>query len=993
MPAVVPVVAALAASQLGPVIGVGLLNAGIGLTAAQGIFAGQLIGAIAGFGINAIGSRALAKKPKAQSAGGTNDPGLRTVVRLSDASHRIIYGRVRVGGVLTYISSTSSGPSRSGSTVTGENRFLHMVIALAGHEVDDIGEIYFNDTLVTLDANGWATSAPYTDSTSTTTRRLLYGLTKLQRTSGVVTATFASSSPHGLSTGDTVSLDMANSFGGGPYIVTSTPTPTTFTFSQAGANQIVNSPGGTTSATSSAATFNSYVRIRKHLGSDDQPADPLMLAECPDWTAAHRMRGISYLYVRLQWNPDVFPTGIPTVNAVVRGKKVYDPRDVSQSANDRSTWKWSENAALCTRDYIHSRDAAGQPYGYGAANEEIDDDYTIAAANVSDEPVTKLDGNVVPRYTCNGVIDTAVAPSDNLQSLVTASAGAVTCPKGKFRVYAGAYDAPEDEVIDESWLTGSLKSRNRIPRQELFNAVRGTYINPSAGWQNTDFPPVTSAIYEAEDDGERIYTDIELPFTIDPEACQRIAKIIQRKGREQITVTMPLNYRALQFAVWDVVKVNNAARGWVEKPFRIENFTFDLASGVVVRLKEENPLSYDWSASDAQAVEAAPDTNLPSAFNVGPPKGLEITEGTYVTRDGAGVKAYAAMKWVASQDAFLAQYQPEYKLSADSTWTVLPRTDATTAEILDVDPGVYDFRVKALNTLGVSSAYSTASRSISGLLAPPSAPTGLSIATIGGLAVLTWDPTADLDVKIGGTYIVRHSPDPVAAWIQTTSIGNPIPGASTQVILPLKPGVYMMRAVDSSGVQSDDFAGVATDQATALAFENVSTLTENPTFSGAKLFCYVRPDNTLAISGLGFFSAIPLLSDEPSVAYYGGLWAVGYYDFSGGVDLASVRRVRITSHLKATIFDPYDRIGSRTQNISTWDYFSALTGTSKADAKVFIRTTKDDPSGTPTWSEYSELHSGEYEIRAFQTQAVLRTYDLYHNIAVSELSISTDEVV
>ncbi len=990
MPPAVPVVAALAASQLGPLIGVGLLNAGLGLTAAQGIFAGQLLGAVAGFGINAIGSRALAKKPKAQSAGGTNDPGLRTVVRLSDASHRVIYGRVRVGGVLTYISSTSSGPNRSGGTVTGENRFLHMVIALAGHEVDDIGEIYFNDTLVTLDANGWATSAPYTDSTSTSTRRLVYGLTKLQRVSGVVTATFGPTYPHGLSVGDTVILDPMGNFSGGPYVITSTPTATTFTFNQAGMNQVRNGSGAII-ATSSAATFNSYVRIRKHLGTDDQAADPVMIAECPEWTADHRLRGISYLYVRLQWSSDVFPTGIPTVNAVVRGKKVYDPRDVAQDADDRSTWKWSENAILCTRDYIHSRDAAGQPYGYGAANDEIDDDYTIAGANVSDEPVTKLDGNVVPRYTCNGVIDTAVAPTDNLQSLVTASAGAVTCPKGKFRVYAGAYDMPEDDVIDESWLTGSLKSRNRIPRQELFNAVRGTFINPSAGWQNTDFPPVTSAVYEAEDDGERIYTDIELPFTIDPEACQRIAKIIQRKGREQISVTMPLNYRALQFAVWDVVKVNNAARGWVEKPFRIENFTFDLESGVVVRLKEENPLSYDWTASDAQAVEAAPDTNLPSAVNVGPPKGLEITEGTYVTRDGAGVKAYAEMKWVASQDAFLTQYQPEYKLSADTAWIDLPRTTATSVEILDVEPGIYDFRVKALNTLGVSSAYSTASRSISGLLKPPTVPSGFSIATIGGNAVISWLMSEDLDVRIGGHFVFRHSPDKSALWHQTTTIGNAIPGSATQAILPLKEGVYMMRAVDSSGIQSEDYAQATTDQVTALAFANISTLTEHPTFTGQKLGCFVRDDGTLAISGFGSFSFIPLMSAEPSIAYFGGI-VFGSYFFSGGVDLGSVKSVRLTSHLKAAIFDPYDRIGSRTTSMSTWDYFSGMAAVSQADAGVYIRTTKDDPT-TAIWSPFFEpLHSGEYSLRAYEAVLVLSSRDYYHNIAVSELSISTDEV-
>ena len=34
-------------------------------------------------------------------------------------------------------------------------------IPLAGHEVEETGDVYLNDQAVTLDADGWATSAPY----------------------------------------------------------------------------------------------------------------------------------------------------------------------------------------------------------------------------------------------------------------------------------------------------------------------------------------------------------------------------------------------------------------------------------------------------------------------------------------------------------------------------------------------------------------------------------------------------------------------------------------------------------------------------------------------------------------------------------------------------------------------------------------------------------------------------------------------------------------
>jgi hypothetical protein len=103
-----------------------------------------------------------------------------------------------------------------------------------------------------------------------------------------------------------------------------------------------------------------------------------------------------------------------------------------------------------------------------------------------------------------------------------------------------------------------------------------------------------------------------------------------------------------------------------------------------------------------------------------------------------------------SPDAFLKDYQAEYKIKTASTWTILPRTDATTQNIDDISPEIYDFRVRAFNGLTVPSEYSTTSRQISGLLAPPTAPQNMSINTIGGLALLRWDPTLDNDVRIGG---------------------------------------------------------------------------------------------------------------------------------------------------------------------------------------------------------------------------------------------------
>ncbi len=583
----------------------------------SGALGSAIAGGVVGFAVNRLGGAVIGggkKSRAASSGGGSFDDGFRQVVRLSDASQKIVYGRTRVGGHLAYIETYPSAPDSDGATQTGDNLFLHMAIIHAGHECDAVEQVYINDDLVTLDAGGFVNEAPYKKD------------------------------------------------------------------------------------------GKSYVRIIHRLGTDTQTAIPQMQAECTNWTADHRLRGLCYSYIRMQWNPDVFVNGIPTVNVVLRGKKVYDPRTTLVA--------WSNNAALVACDYLTSRDNVNIPYGFGAGAGEIDDSYTIAAANICDELITKLDSSTIPRYTCNGALDTEQPVLDNLEILLSAMVGTVATPKGQFRIYAGAYNTPEAAVIDESWLSGAMRTRNRIERQSLFNAVKGRYTNPAKNWQNDDFPAITSAAFQAQDNGERIFTEIDLPFTTDGEAAQRIAKTILRKNREQISITMPCNYKALQFAVWDVVKVSNAARGWVEKPFRITSFNYELRQGVTLELREENATSYDWTASDAEAIASAPDTDLPSPYVVAVPSSVAYTSRAVSTVGGDTVYNLV-LTWAPYNNSYVrngGQFEIQFKESLIAEWrpSFFVSGDSTFADIPNTSPNIeYDLRIRAVNVLGVRSNWVT----------------------------------------------------------------------------------------------------------------------------------------------------------------------------------------------------------------------------------------------------------------------------------------------
>lgn len=653
-PVAVAVAAAAAASAAGGLaVGGALFSAGLLGSFGAAIVADSIFAAVVGFAVQSVGGSLVGQKSKRKSApnlGADLQQGIKQVVRLSDDSYKLIYGKARVGGTLVYIESANNGPDSDGTMQSGDNLFLHMIIVHAGHEVTSFEELYLDDDLITLDADGFVQETKY------------------------------------------------------------------------------------------IRDAKSYVRIKHHLGATAQTADTFLVSEVNNWTTSHRLRGLAYSYIRLQWNAEVFTSGIPTFNAVIKGKKVletrladidygsvaavytdsedygsvtdtvsdtYDYGSVAVSSSDLDV-AWSDNAALIIRDFLTSRDDAHVPYGFGATDDEIDDNFTTAAANICSEDITKLDSTTFNRYSINGIVDTSAAPLDTLEHMITAMAGAVTYPKGKFRIHAGAYETPETTVVDESWLAGEIEAQFRIPRQEIFNAVRGTFINPAKSWQRDDFTALTSAVYEEQDNDERIYTDIELAYTIDNEQAQRIAKIVQRKSREQISVTLPCNYKALQFTVWDNIKVTNAIYGWSEKVFKIVGFSFDLRGGVQLQLREENSTTYDWDVDDATSLAAAPDTNLPNPFTVSVPTGVAYNSRAVDTV--AGDTLYnLVLSWDEHSDAFVrqgGQFEIQFRLSADTVWRPSFFVDGLieTSDIVSSSVNVqYDLRIRAINTLGARS--------------------------------------------------------------------------------------------------------------------------------------------------------------------------------------------------------------------------------------------------------------------------------------------------
>jgi hypothetical protein len=722
--------------------------------------------------------------------------------------------------------------------------------------------------------------------------------------------------------------------------------------------------------------FTNSVYVRRYLGTQTS-ADADLVANSPDgWAAADRLTGVTYIYLRMRFNADLFPYGIPNISAEVTGKSaILDPRT--------STTAYANNWALCILDYLKAE------YGLAATDDEIDLPSFIAAANLADEavPLNQAGTETQKRYTLDGSFTLDEAPIDIIEKMLAPGGGALVYVAGKYRIYGGAYNAPAI-TLTPSDMAGDFEVTTKPPRRDLFNSVRGNFIDPGRYWQSSEFPPQQAAALITED-GEEIWREIDLPFVLDATRAQRIAKQLLLRARQSI---MFKGYASLDLTVWQVVALTIPDLGWVAKPFRIMSWSFSPESGLIsLIMQEEQAASYAWAWDAAANTPEVADTTLISPFNVPAPKGLAATESLYVTRDGAGVRTAVALDFLPPENPFIREYQVQYAPEGGTDWQSVPGALAPPAQVLDLTSGTYDFRVRAA-TATAEGQWAYLRFPVGGLAAqPPGAVTGLNLQSIGGFAWLGWDRHPEIDVRVGGRFEIRHTPSVSSpTWAGSTSLGPALNGEATFAPVPLRAGTYFIRAVDAGGVYGAA-ASIQSVQATALPFANVSSIQEDAGFTGAKT-------NVLASAGvlkLDSSTQWDSVASVDAIADVDGLGlisATGTYAFAGGIDLTTVKPIRLSTHLLASVAAFGTNIDQRVSDVDDWLSVDGVFG-GEADAWVEVRRTDDNPAGSPTWSGWQRLDQSEFRARAFQFRCQLRSYQPEFNIEVTQLRVAADEVI
>lgn len=847
-------------------IAFGLLDAGIALGSevAIGNFIGGGIGLIAGSAAGQTAAGLLYGSPSAPSFTGQAQ-GRDQVVRSAVANRTVVYGRAMVSGPLVFAAVSGGG-----------NAKLHMVVPLAGHEIDAVEAIYFNDVeLGARDSSGNVTTGQYAGAAA----------------------------------------------------------------------------------------------VRVQLGAAGDPADAALVSSGVGWTTAHKLTGVAYLVVELNWNQDIFPAGIPNIKAKIRGKKVYDPRT--------ATTAWSANAALCARDYLISS------YGLECTSDELDDASFIAAANIADESIALAAGGTEARYACHGVVDTGQTPRAIMEGLLSSGAGFLVWTGGKYVLHAGAYTAPAVTLTADD-LRDSIKVRPRIARRDLFNAVRGTFVDPAQYWQPTDFPPVSNATYAVQDGGQVIWRDVALPFTTSAATAQRIAKLMLERSRQGITVEFPAKLTAFKVATLDTVMLTISQLGWSAKEFKVLEWKFSADGGVDLLLQEETAASYSWNSGMETVIDPAPDTNLPDPGTVQAPGTPSVSEAPYETTGSAGVKTRVTVAF-ASVDAYAISQRLNWR-AAGGAWATLPDQRDTTFVLDDVAPGVYEFRAATVNVFGVASAWSaTTTKEVLGLAAVPAAVSGFTVIKSAGFALAEWALHPDLDVRIGGRIVVRHSPLTSGAQWEDGIIVQEFNGDAVSGSLPLMTGTYMAKAKDSSGNWSTTAVSFVATEGMVTGFSIAASSVQHAAFAGAKSNTAVL-GGALRLAGLATISSMATpVSTWGKISSLGGIRSSGSYSFDAALDLTTVATRRFEADIQALSFNTGDTIGKRGL-VSEW---GSVTGAAvnDCDATLNISTTNDDPAGSPAWGPWTPFFVGDFTCRAARFRLDLASGQPTNNISVSALRV------
>ncbi len=471
------------------------------------------------------------------------------------------------------------------------------------------------------------------------------------------------------------------------------------------------------------------------------PTQPnaFLLANCPDWKDSQIGRGLSYVRLSLRYSAERFPSGIPDVRFIVRGRTdIYDPRNGNTG--------YSPNTALHLLWFLRNR--------CNVPDDEIIFSSFADGANVCDESVSNADGSSSARYRTSCVIGADEQRTQVLQKLEQACGGQLIRVGGKWSLQVGAYYGPYDFTVTEDMVIGTVSGSTEVSNDSAINIIRGTFVDPAQAWADTDYPEVRVEEWVAEDGGEAAES-LSSTYVTDAYQMQRLANMELRRRRSGGSLSIPLNFNGYNCRPGRVVRVYLPSLN-IDGEFIVQDWTMTATGGCTV-----NVAQYDaemFGDAVGQPYNPIGFISLP-AGGIGSPTNLTWTSA------GEAEVSQGVLSWSAPDQGSVQGYVVTVRQGAKAVQSKMLSADSLQISFNDLPSGNYTMSVAAIGPLARSGEVSI-TVSING----PPIPEKVAIyATLDAITLVPSNTSHGLN---GGTYEFWFTTDPQAPASEAEYLGQ-----------------------------------------------------------------------------------------------------------------------------------------------------------------------------------------------------------------------------
>ena len=628
------------------------------------------------------------------------------------------------------------------------------------------------------------------------------------------------------------------------------------------------------------------------------------------------------------------------------------------------------------------------------------------------------------RYMSGFTYRSNEAPLSVVEDMLESCGSSIYLNDGKIAVTTQQFPDTIIPVTDNEVRGSSIEiSNRRVAQDDRATSLTGGYTSMLNLFEPKDYPVRDGAgAFKAADGGKGSPKRLDLLKVGKSGVAQRLATIKLRRLRQERTLKFSGTLSLYRLKPGTVFSMDHAPLGldanttWEVRDQTIFVDTSDGTPAIRIDIEgrqlESN--TFDLDATGEDLVEAAVIPGLESPFEVAKPGTPVITEDLFFTTRGAGVKAIATVSWTEAVGGFVSTYRPSYKLATESAYRPLPPGPELSVQIPDIEPGLYDFRVVAVNTRNLESEPSDKQQEIFALSAPPEDPVKLEGQQSNIFVILSWDQSTDLDVQFGGKVEVRHQSDVAGGKGGSSRLLATIDGNLSTITTSFVKGTYYIRFIDQQG-NASGFAEWSTDEVRPVPFgqtitsgafvandgdtENQVTLSESPTFPSTNGLNTMIEDTgnqwvTLpTVGGIDDEPNVDLIANIDDIVTGNSVAEEGVWFFDQDIELTAEARVLWEAEIETEIVDIASGIDSidNVDGVPNIDAVGAGTAQAgQATAWIEIRYSRGTVA-SDTFGPWERLESRILFHRSFQFRVQARSFLPSVNIRVKTARVFARE--